>query len=376
MQLNDSTYISYGGTPAKEAWLNGTLVWKLSSYGWIEKNLATGPWSEVVYGPTNTLVVAGFNRYSYSTDNGNTWATPINPINPAVGSEFYNAIAWGNNIWVMLETQFASISGTINYYTSVDILTGWTVGTISPAVTSLETSDCQYSSYHGRYIAIGSKNGRYTNQLCGMYSADGVNWLSAGFLVNSVPNSNNQGYTGNLAEGSQMPNHRLVACGSAGDHKFGYSNDGGSLWNRGNYAVGNSPLGQNLQTGHAWTQVAYGYDGSVNLPLSGRYVAVCGSGSTSTFQFAYSNDGIGWYGVSYTSPNLKRNWNSVTYNNGYFVAIDVNYQAMSKDGISWVAFANVPTTVAISDVTVANNRFVGVKNNQAGGNNAIVADFF
>lgn len=376
MQIKDSAFISYGSIPVREAWLNETLVWKLSSYAWIEKNLATGPWSEIAYGPTNTLVAVAPNSYSYSTDNGNTWASPITPINPAVGSEIYNAVAWGNDAWIMLEGLTYSPYGTQNFYTSVDILTGWTQSTMAPELTSLVFRDCQYSSYHNRYIAIGSKDARFTNQLCGAYSTDGINWLSGGYLLNGVPDSNDQGFDGNLVEGQHMLNHRLVACGSSGNHKFGYSNDGGSSWNRGNYLSVNSPLGQNLQTGHAWTQVAYGYDGNVNLPLSGRYVAVCSSGSTSTYQFAYSNDGIGWYGVSYASSDLKRNWNSVTYNNGYFVAIDINYQALSRDGINWIVFGNVPTTVPISDVTAANNRFVGIKNNQLGGNNVIVADFF
>ena len=80
--------------------------------------------------------------------------------------------------------------------------------------------------------------------------------------------------------------------------------------------------------------------------------------------------------MSYASSDLKRNWFSVVYENGYFVALNVNYQALSKDGINWIAFANVPSTVGITDVTIANNRFVGIKSNEAGGNNTIVANFF
>ena len=377
MQIKDSTFISYGGIPAKEAWLDGTLVWKLSSYGWVQKNLASGPWSEIAYGPTDTLVVAGANRYSYSTDNGNTWINPIITINPNVGTETYNAIAWNNGLWVMLEGLAYAPFGTTNFYTSVNILTGWTSYTLNPIFSAMNFFDCQYSSVNGRYIAVGNKDGRVTNQMVGMYSADGTNWLSANYLnYAGNPFSDGFGFDGNIAEGLQMPNKRLVVCGTAGNTKFGYSDNGGQTWRQGGYQSGTSPLGQNLQTGHAWKQVAYGYDGNANLPLSGRYVGICNNGSTSTYQFTYSNDGIGWYGVSYASPDLKRNWNSVVYGNGYFVALDGNSQALSKDGINWVAFANVPSTVGITDVTIANNRFVGVKDNQAGGNNAIVADFF
>ena len=377
MQIKDSTFISYGGTPVKEAWLNNTLVWKLSSYGWVQKNLASGNWFEIAYGPTNTLVVAANNRYSYSTDNGDTWATPINPINPNIGIETYNAIVWNNGLWVMVEALTYAPFGTTNFYTSVDILTGWTSYTINPIFSAMSFSDCQYSSGYGRYVAVGNKEGRTANVMIGMYSTDGLNWLSANYLdYAGTPLSDAFGFDGNIIEGIQMPNNRLVTCGASGSHKFGYSDNGGETWRQGRYTASTSPLGQDLQTGYVWKQVAYGYDGNVNLPLSGRYVAVASNGSTSTLQFAYSNDGIGWYGVSYASPDLKRNWSSVIYGNGYFIALDVDYQALSKDGINWVAFANVPSTVGIADVTIANNRFVGIKNNQAGGNNAIVADFF
>ena len=377
MQIKDSAFITYGGTPVKEAWLDGTLVWKLSSYGWIQKNLASGPWSEIAYGPTDTLVVAGANRYSYSTNNGDTWSVPVFNINPTAGSETYNAIAWNNGMWVMVEALTYAPFGTTNFYTSVDILTGWTSYTINPIFSAMQFSDCQYSSFHGRYVAVGSKDGRVTDVMAGMYSTDGTNWLSANYLnYAGNPFSDSFGFDGNIAEGLQMPNNRLVACSTAGNHKFGYSDNGGQTWRQGGYITSTSPLGQNLQTGHSWKQVAYGHNSNGNLPLSGRYVAISNSGSTSTYQFAYSNDGIGWYGVSYASPDLKRNWSSVVYGNGYFVALNVNYQALSKDGINWVAFANVPSTVGITDVTIANNRFVGIKNNQAGGDNAIVANFF
>lgn len=378
MRFTDSAYISFGGTPAREIWYESNLVWSLSSYDWITKPLQQGVWSEIVYGPTNTLVVSGPNRYTYSTDNGETWPSYTFPFNPTGGTEVYNAIVWRNGLWIMFEGLLYPPYGTQNFYTSVDILTGWTQSTMAPELTSLVFYDCQYSSFHNRYIAIGSKDARFTNELCGAYSTDGFTWLSAGFLVNGTPVSNNQGFNGNLVEGTQMPNHRLVAIGSAGDNKFGYSDDGGSSWNRGNYDSGNSPLGQNLRSGHTWKHVTYGYDGSVNLPLSGRYVAVSDSGAGSTYQFAYSDDGIGWIGVQYTTPDLKREWNCVTYGNGHFVALGSNgYQAMSKDGINWIAFNNLPVTpTSFADITVANNRFVAVQTfNDGVSDDVIVADF-
>ena len=84
-----------------------------------------------------------------------------------------------------------------------------------------------------------------------------------------------------------------------------------------------------------------------------------------------------WCGVQYTTPDLKRNWSCATYGNGYFVALsDGGYQAMSKDGINWTAFNNLPSTQVYADITVANNRFVAVQeSNDFVSDDAIVADF-
>jgi len=116
--------------------------------------------------------------------------------------------------------------------------------------------------------------------------------------------------------------------------------------------------------------------------LSGRYVVPNNFGLNGTYQFAYSDDGIGWIGVSYrTSPslsaNLCQNWRCVAYANGKFVALSDSggYQAVSKDGINWTGCQNMPTAINNMDIVVANNRFVAVVNNEPGNNNAVVANF-
>jgi hypothetical protein len=350
------------------------------SYKWQVKQLQPGPWTDVVYGPVNTLVVTAPNRYTYSTTNGDTWNPYTFPFNPTGITETYNAVGWGNGTWVMMESLEYAPFGTQQFYTSVNILTGWTPRTLSPELTAPSYGDCIYSSYHNRFIVIGDKEGRISSNMVGCYSTDGVNWLSANFLSYAGnPQQTLFGFNGNITEGYQMPNNRLVACGDAGDTKFGYSNNGGATWRLGGYQTSTSPLNQNLQSGHSWAQVAYGYDGNNILPLSGRYVACCGTGTTSTYQFAYSDDGIGWYGVSYASPDLKRNWGCVTYGNGYFVALGIGYQAMSKDGKNWVSYANMPAAYPVGDVTVANNRFVAVQTGGVGvgsTSDAFIAGFF
>ena len=62
MLIKDSKYISYTGMPVREAWLNNTLVWQASSFSWQLRSLAKATWTDVAYGPTDTLVAVGNNR--------------------------------------------------------------------------------------------------------------------------------------------------------------------------------------------------------------------------------------------------------------------------------------------------------------------------
>ena len=260
----------------------------------------------------------------------------------------------------MIEGIVYALSGSQYTYTSVDPVTGWTASILSASLTALYFCDVLYSTYHNKFIAIGEKQGRATNSVIGMYSTDAVNWLSANYIYHTgLPGIDSQGFTGGITEGSNMPNHRLVGSGGNGAYKFGYSDDG-ITWRQGRYNATNSPLGQNLQTGCTWYDVAYGYDGNATLPVSGRYVSVNFNGAASTYQFAYSDDGIGWIGVSYSLSALKQNWRSVTYGNGYFVALGQGRQAVSKDGKNWIAYNNFPSNAEPTDIEVANNRFVGL----------------
>lgn len=376
MKIKDSTYISYGGKPVKEAWLNDTLVWKASAFGWTLSNLPQAQWSDVEYCDNGVLVAVGLNRYSYSTDNGTTWTVAPIPINPDIGNETYNALACGgpsnNHMWVIFETRAYAPYGSKNFYTTFNPATGLQTYTFSDPLSTVQFSDALYSSYHGKYIAVGTKNSYFTNNIVGAYSTDGINWLSANCLsYTGTPLIDDYGIDGSVVEGTNMPNQRLVACSSAGSHKFCYSNDG-VTWTQGNYTAANSPLGQNLQTGCNWADVTYG--SNANLPLSGRYVAVNLNGNVSQYPFAYSDDGIGWKGVESVGGTINKTWRSVTYGNGWFVAFANGYQAMSKDGINWLVYQNLPTTALFSDVCVANNRFVSLIFASADGG-AAYADF-
>jgi hypothetical protein len=390
MKFLETRSLIYNGSFAREAWLNGQQVWPpyTQCYNWIKKPLDTNAWTDVAYGPVNTLVATGLNSYSYSTNNGDTWSTPA-VINPDAGNEFFNAIAYGNNMWSMVEFVPAVVGqGSKFFYTSVDVLTGWTKipfvnTTLNPLFSTFNYSEGIFNPYSNKFIFFTDQRNLAGNNCnaCVVYSDDGVTWLSGGyFQQNGAPITAPQGFGQGAAIGTNMPNNRMAVCGTAGAHKFAYSDNGGLTWIQGNYNPG--AIGQDLQTGHGWNQVTYGFDGNQFLPLSGRFVGCCSNGNTSTYQFAYSDDGISWIGVSYRnnpslSANLVQGWSVITYANGNFVALSNSggYQAVSKDGINWIGCQNMPTTISNTDIVVANNRFVAVVNNEAGNNNAVVTNF-
>lgn len=351
-------------------------------FEWTLKNLPQNLWSDITYGPVNTLVATGLNSWSYSFDNGSTWGS-LSTINTDPGNEFHNAIAYGNEKWSIIESinnPFASR----NCFTSTNILTGWTRSnflgtTLNPVFSSFGYPDMLFNPINNKFLAFVDQRNQVANPTNAtvVYSDDGINWLSGGYFAqNGTPITAPQGFAHGVV-GTNMPNNRLAAVGGgAGSHKMGYSNNGGLSWIQGSYNP--NSLGQNLQVGHSWSQVAYGA-GSSSLPLSGRYVAVNSFGSAGTYQFAYSNDGIDWIGVSYGAGNeLKRNWQCVTYARGYFVALSLTdgYQAQSADGINWTPYQNLPykNTNQVVDLTVANKRLVAVYNNVTG-SNAAVSDF-
>ena len=176
MQIKDATYISYEGKLAREVWYEGTLVWQTSSFGWTLSNLPQGTWTDIEYCNNGTIVAVGNNRYSYSVNNGTTWGTVTNPINPDTGTEAYHALCCGpNHMWVILEERTYAPYGSGKVYTTFNPATGLATYTLSDPVSTAKYTDLLYSSYHGKYVAIGDKVTRYTSNLVGAYSTDGAN---------------------------------------------------------------------------------------------------------------------------------------------------------------------------------------------------------
>ena len=387
MKLNTATDIQFGNLPAIEAWKGGKRVWSRYEYNWIPVNAPSFFWTDIAFG-NNTFVIVGNNAYSYSLDDGANWSTAID-LKPFTSPEVYASVAYGQDKWVSIENIVYAPWGSRNFYTTYDVTTGWNMSTMQHPFTGWSWSDLIYSSYHNKFIAVGSPAYSQTDNrsllqlnssliglssIVSMHSTDGINWLSGSFISDPNPQI---GYN-HIVEGLNMPNHRLVACGGGGATKFGYSDDGGEEWTQAIYNP--SADGQNLQAGFSWSQVAYGYD-TPYLPLSGRYVSVAaGSPALSgNKRAAYSDDGINWK----LANDVERNaWNTVTFANGQFVAIagysgsnqTGNLVMTSKDGINWASStATSNTTNNWSDLTFGNNRFVACSTN--GTNRVMYSNF-
>ena len=271
-----------------------------------------------------------------------------------------------------------------NFYTSTDILTGWTMRTMQHPFSGCNWFDILYSNYHNRYIAVGAlirgpvvdyaTKTEYVGltSIISMYSTDGISWLSGNFTIGGASVDHYTGFN-TIEEASGMANYRLIGCSGGGATKFGYSDDGGQNWTQGNYNMNQADVARrvNLQTGGNWVDIAYGT--SASLPLSGRLVGVNLS-TSSVHQFVYSDDGINWYNSNYDGV-AKKGWKSVVFGNGYFVALSDSggWQAMSKDGLNWSLYQNMPSTISYVDAVVANQRFASCIYNVL--SSVVVADF-
>lgn len=91
MQIKDSSFISYGGIPVKEAWLNNTLVWKSSA--WTPSEISTVFW----YDPSDaaTITTIGSTVTQVTDKSGNNYtlsATTVGKTGPTIGTRKLNGL--------------------------------------------------------------------------------------------------------------------------------------------------------------------------------------------------------------------------------------------------------------------------------------------
>lgn len=411
--LSDSWYIEHNDALVREAWLNGTRVWSytIPITSFKEGTIPGGAWKDVAFcDDTGDLLVSGTNKLSYSNDDGATWGTPYE-LEGLGSPDVFNTVGCGtsgdHHTWLTVETQLSSsvpsnykLTQSKRYYLSnampPAVQGDWDTYLMSfPLSAGLAFNEAIYSDYWERFIAVGSPidenftNTHYPitqettdigNSLVGLsgiiggYLSAGTttlngSWLSAG-LYTSTGNPYEGIATAGFNDVLEIPtfaNYRILACGTGGASKFGYSDDGGATWR---LAPWPNSGATNLQNGHAWSKLAYGHDGGVILPLSGRVVATnansveTSTGGFRTKPFAYTDDGINWIGTGLNI--IQKGWGPVTYKNGWFIAFPVTVQsrgwvAVSRNGIDWKTINIIPSnlqTISFTTITQTNNRFV------------------
>ena len=239
----------------------------------------------VAYG-NNRFVAGGNGKIAYSS-NGTTWADSSGNSNFIV-----NGITYG--------TQFVAVGygydGIINYSSDG---TSWN----NVTDTTFGESDFEDVAYGGgRYVAVG-EDGKMA------YSTDGASWTAV----------SNSTFGTSTIYGITYGDGKFVAVGAGG--KMAYSTNG-STWT----AVTDSQFSTNTING-----ITYGGPSGKE-----KFIAVGDSG-LSSYQIAYSSDGITWTRVSqYFSGELLGSLNRVTWGGNKFVAVAAaGVMYFSLDGTYW-----------------------------------------
>jgi hypothetical protein len=343
-------------------------------------SVADNSWKSVTYGNGLFVAVAldGTNRVMTSPD-GTTWTART-----AAAAEEWQSITYGNGLFVAVSFTDSGVM------TSPDGIT-WT------ARTSAEAGLWRAITYgNGLFVVIGSSSI--------MTSPDGINWTSrtaaAGNNWDSVTYGNGLfvavGFTGtgdrvmtapaiDAAVDGALSSQDSVLTNTTNDsvrlrmnlgvatkslppgyQKFAlqYATRSGGVCSGSDtfYDVGTAPwLGQTVAADNSWQSVTYG---------NGLFVAVdAATGNGSSGSVMTSPDGITWTSRTAAADN---SWNSVTYGNGLFVAVSndgTNRVMTSPDGITWTS-RSAAAANPWYDVTYGNGMFVALSN--SGVSNAIM----
>ena len=300
---------------------------------------------------------------------------------------------------------------------TVDPISGdWTAASATSALSWYGVTYGLGSDGVNRFVAVAGEN----TASRAMYSLDGINWTQGdSSAIQLQPNPTGGTYVS--VTSGPVGDYRFAACGSSGKNvmastdgitwtapiyniagvtwediaygdgkyvivgqanKIAYSNGvgnfydligpatpGGSNWYGVTYgdgkfvAVGDgNPGGAYSTDGVTWTPMTPVKNGRWSAVTYGelpdgtkRFVVVSENVTPRT---AYSADGINWTSGSTSTPNWS--YTSVTYSNGYFVAVsDSGYVIFSSDGINWEQAAPAEFN-SWNSVTYGDGKFVSV----------------
>ena len=310
--------------------------------------------NNVIYGNGVFMTYAPNGRILSSVD-GVVWATSSAPIQTYnqiqnTNNNSFGNMAYGNGKFVILR------QNTISYTTSLglgcclvtlDNGATWVIGGL-PTNTANGTAYTQTITwtdivFNGTvFVASGWNFDSSANNVLVSYSADGFTWSMPTTIV-SLGSANAPQVTA-IGAGSGTV---VVSMSepTSGFTRSSYSTDNGVTWS-GNIAT--------IANGTAPTSIAYG---------AGLFVLLLrddGTGTnTPTNSYRTSPTGATW-----TTRTLPASliWKSVTFANGYFVAIGYLISAAttsiytSVDGINWVARTVPSTASGVPRNTVAGGR--------------------
>lgn len=315
---------------------------------------ATNNWSDTAYG-NGTFVAVGTNdnKIAYGT---NVTSLSYSDNTSATG---FRRVAYGNNVFVAISLAY------VVFYSSDGI--NWTQS------QTLESNIWKGLTYGGdKFVAVAESG---TNRVTYSATGTGENQQALTFTdnkdlanfrdgdavnkgtVSSIDAGNNKmtvdpisgAWTSSSATENNgwrsiiYGNGKYVSIADNGTNRVMWSDDATS-WTAASAAENN-----------AWNSVTYGeiYDGAK------RFVAVAGNG---TNRVMYSDDGVNWTIVTSTIANATNDWQSVTYGNGKFVAVQYtgSNTMYSTDGITWSSGSGTIQPNGWTSVTYGNGKYLAV----------------
>lgn len=239
----------------------------------IMAQVGTNVWKGIAYGYGQYVACGWDTSIACSSNNGESW-TSIGGVGTSQGVKEWNAVACGNERWVVVGSRGFVAHAKANDGTPMfDVIRSGGGG----------LTDVIFAN--GKFVAVGETGST-------VYSTDGITW-----------NKSSQSGLYTVTYG----NGRFIGVGTIG---IGSSSTDGITWKSNVFNLSDIEY-------ETPRSIAYG---------NGKFVIVGWGGS------AYSTDGIKWT----KGPLTIVNWNKVTFSKGYFVAVgDSGNVAYSTDGVNW-----------------------------------------
>lgn len=265
-----------------------------------------------------------------------TSSPPAATTNYSFTSNQWNSFAYGNGRLVAIRSAPIAATGGTTFADGTSAVTSdggqtWTFGampqSVSGAVLPVNWLSIAYGN--GMFMAIGPSNGANT-QVVASRSLDGLSWSS------NITTIANTGFNaGQLAYGNGVWAFIYTDTGS---WTVSYSTNQGNTWSN------VTPFATTAKS------IAYG---------NGVFVVVGADGTNAATTTCYTSPtGATWTARTLPSSQI---WTSVTFANGYFVAVGTTGSAStaiatSTDGITWTAQV-VPSSVTRYQVAGGNGKF-------------------